>query len=111
MFSFNEGDKIEKFIKEKDKESLREILSTTNGRWFLMRMLDRCKILSISETLNTNEVIVNEGKRSIAISLLNEINRLGLEGVFLKQAAEKEYAVVMKDIEEKIKEERKNNEI
>lgn len=73
-----------------DQKSLRAILKTKDGRWFLMRMLDSTGVNSNSFTGNSH-TFFNEGKRQAGLELLARIQELGLEGVKLKQQAELEY--------------------
>lgn len=77
-------------MKEKDEKVLRNILKTKDGRWFIMRLLDKTKVNCETFTGNS-QTFYNEGKRSIGINLVQEITALGLDAVLLKQKAEKEY--------------------
>ena len=81
---------IQSSMREKDEKVLRNILKTKDGRWFLMRLLDKTKVNSETFTGNS-QTFYNEGKRSIGISLVQEITALGIDAVLLKQKAEKEY--------------------
>lgn len=77
-------------IRRRDEESLRDILGSESGRWFLMRLLDITKINQQCFTGNS-QTFYNEGKREVGLEILRQITCLGLEGVQLKQKAELEY--------------------
>lgn len=81
---------IQESMKEKDQKVLKNILKTKDGRWFLMRLLDKCKVNCETFTGNS-QTFYNEGRRSIGITVMQEIAALGLDAVILKQKAEKEY--------------------
>ena len=73
-----------------DQESLKNILKTVDGRWFLMRLLDATGVMSNTFTGNST-TFFNEGKRQVGLEILARITELGIEAVKLKQQAELEY--------------------
>ena len=73
-----------------DQNALKSILKSTEGRWFLMRLLDATGVNSNSFTGNTT-TFFNEGKRQVGLELLARIQEIGLDAVKLKQKAELEY--------------------
>ena len=81
---------IQAQMRRKDAEALTELLNSPSGRWFLMRMFDRTKLVSNSFTGNSS-TFYNEGRRAVGVELMNEITCLGLEAFSLKQLAEREY--------------------
>lgn len=83
-------DFIQKQMRRKDAEALRDLLNNPNGRWFLMRMFDKTKLVSNSFTGNSS-TFYNEGRRAVGVELMNEISCLGLEAFDKKQLAEREY--------------------
>ena len=70
------------YMRERDIEALNHVLSTELGRWFFYRILDRAKLNSQSFTGNST-TFFNEGMRAVAISLQNDLVRIGdgIEGV------------------------------
>ena len=73
-----------------DQESLKNILKTVDGRWFLMRLLDATGVMANTFTGNST-TFFNEGKRQVGLEILARITELGIEAVKLKQQAELEY--------------------
>ena len=73
-----------------DQESLKSILKTVDGRWFLMRLLDATGVMANTFTGNST-TFFNEGKRQVGLEILARITELGVEAVKLKQQAELEY--------------------
>ena len=73
-----------------DQESLKSILKTIDGRWFLMRLLDATGVMANTFTGNST-TFFNEGKRQVGLEILARITELGIEAVKLKQQAEIEY--------------------
>ena len=73
-----------------DQNALKSILKSTEGRWFLMRLLDATGVNSNSFTGNST-TFFNEGKRQVGLELLARIQEIGLDAVKLKQKAELEY--------------------
>lgn len=81
---------IQAQMRKKDAEALNELLASPSGRWFLMRMFDKTKLVSNSFTGNSS-TFYNEGRRSVGVELMNEITCLGLTAFDMKQLAEREY--------------------
>ena len=73
-----------------DQNALKSILKSTEGRWFLMRLLDATGVNSNSFTGNST-TFFNEGKRQVGLELLARIQEIGLDAVKLKQKAELEF--------------------
>lgn len=89
---------------DKDQESLEFLLSDPSGRWFLMRLFDKCKLFSDTFTGNSRSFYL-EGMRNVALMYLQEISQLGLKGIEAKQLAEREYIKAQKDFIQIIKKE------
>lgn len=70
------------YMRERDIEALNHVLSDELGRWFFYRILDRAKLNSQSFTGNST-TFFNEGMRAVAISLQNDLGKVGdgVEGV------------------------------
>jgi len=77
-------------MQDKDKAALMALLDSPSGRWFLMRLFDRCYLFSDTFTGNSKTFQL-EGMRKVALLYLQDITQLGLEAVELKQQAECEY--------------------
>lgn len=78
---------------EKDAAALAYMLTDEAGRWFLMRLFERCHMLSTTfpDEGNTNQMMVWEGERRVALNILGNINLMGEKYLELKQEAEREY--------------------
>ncbi len=85
-------------IKKKDDEALQMLLDCPWGRWFLMRLFDRCLLFSDGFTGNST-TFFNEGMRKVGLMFLADIKALGFEGVMQKQLAEREYVQFQLDLE------------
>ena len=90
---------IREHMAEKDREALIGLLKNPNGRWFLMRLLDKTKVMTDCFTGNS-ATFYNEGRRKVGVDLVNEIACLGLEGFELKQQAEREYVIEQQKMKE-----------
>ena len=78
-------------IQNRDRKGLAAVLSTEDGRWFLMRLLDTCCIMQTTFTGNSQSFF-NEGRRSVGIDIVKNIaTLLGVKGIEQKQLAELEY--------------------
>lgn len=77
----------------KDTEALRYILEDHRGRWFLMRLFDRCHMLSTTypDEGQVNQMLIWEGERRVALNILSNINLLGPDAITNRQQAEREY--------------------
>lgn len=80
----------QKEIKRLDTEALMDILNTTSGRWFLMRLLDATGVNADNFTGNSR-TFFNEGMRKVGLIILGQISANGVEAIKLKQIAELEY--------------------
>lgn len=82
---------IENCIIQRDEDALKELMQSPNGRWFLMRLFDACKLNSPAYCGDTQTMLLNEGKRTIGLKLLGRLQDMGIQGIELKQQAEMEY--------------------
>lgn len=99
--------------REIDRESLLFLLNSREGRWFLMRLLDRTDTFGNVFCADSHTNAYNEGRRSIGIGILSDIRGLGMDGLILKQQAETEYAKLIADsyeMKKKLIEAMKENE-
>ena len=67
------ADKKEKMIDSRNLEDMKFILQTVQGRRFIWRYLGLCGVFKSSFTGNS-ETFLNEGKRLVGLTLLNDIN-------------------------------------
>lgn len=91
----------------KDRQALEYILEDERGRWFFMRLLESCHILSSTYPPedHTNRMLVYEGERRVGLNLL--ARTVGdLKDLRHKQQAESEYYAFMQRMEEQINLER-----
>lgn len=80
----------EDFIREMDRKALKTIMESEDGRWFIMRLLDKTFVHRTTFT-GDNTSFYNEGRRSVGVELIQDIGILGKKGVELKHKAELEY--------------------
>lgn len=98
-------DKMERALSrremEKDAAALRYLLTSEDGRWFLMRLFERCHLISSwTPAIHTEQnFFVWEGERRAALTTLDGIRSLGKEGIEGKQLAEREYYAFMREQE------------
>ena len=59
--------------REKELGDIRKLLSTPEGRRFYWRVLSKCGVFHSSWTGDTNQTLVNEGKREIGIVFLDDL--------------------------------------
>lgn len=59
----------------KDEKGLRYLLADERGRWFLMRLFERCHMLDTTfpQEDHTNRMLVYEGERRVALRIQHEI--------------------------------------
>lgn len=84
-------------IAERDKKALRSLLATKEGRWFLIRLIERTQLYSRAYRSETNDLLIFEGRRRVGLELINDIADLGEEELLRKQLAEREYINVQKE--------------
>ena len=63
----------EKRLQERGANDLRAILKTPEGRRFVWSMLTKGAIFQLSFTGDNNQTNFNEGKKSVALTLLNDL--------------------------------------
>lgn len=95
----------DRLIRENDIKAWRKVMSSKEGRWFVMRLLDFTKYKLPSFTGNS-QTFFNEGLRAVGIHLDQCImSNLGVEGFKLKQKAEKEYVLEQERVKQLFEEE------
>lgn len=82
---------MQNLISERDQQALEFMLESEWGRWFLMRLFDRCALNSDSFTGQLASTSRLEGMRYVAILYLKDIQSLGKHGIEKKHMAELEY--------------------
>lgn len=79
----------EKYIRQEinkcDKMSLVYMLKDARGRYFLAKLFDRCRINKRNYSIFKNKMLINEGKRKIALNTYNSIQNLVNEDKKLQQ--------------------------
>ena len=61
--------------RDNELKDVREVLNTEAGQRFLWRILSECGIFRVSfDSMNSNYTVYNEGRRSIGLFILNELN-------------------------------------
>lgn len=81
---------IQQDFHNRDVAAMWKLLKSTEGRWFIMRLLDQTNINAKAFTGNSN-TFYNEGRRDVGLGILSAIDALGIEAIKLKQKAELEY--------------------
>ncbi len=83
---------------KKDSDALNYLLTDEKGRWFLMRLFDRCHMMSSTypDTDHTDRMLIAEGERRAALTVKNNIMQLGDDAVLQYQTGEREYAAWQK---------------
>ena len=77
-------------IASKDKEAIKALLNSEEGRWFLARLMKDEGLMSTAFTGNSG-TFYNEGRRSVAVDIYQKIKSLlGVEGIKLFHAAQEE---------------------
>lgn len=75
----------------RDLDSLKFLLDNELGRWFLMRLFDRCDLFASGFNSDASIMAFIQGKREIGLMYLGDIKTLGTSAVDKKLLAEKEY--------------------
>lgn len=65
--------------RERDEADLREVMSTPGGRRFVHRLIAQAGLYSPSYAESPTATAFNEGRRSIAIALMDEAKRVSSE--------------------------------
>lgn len=82
--------------RERHKQDLFTLLSTVEGRRFLIDLLDECRVFRDNWTPSA-EIHRFEGMRHIGLTILRDIEELGVRGLELYHIAQKEYAAIQQD--------------
>lgn len=62
-----------KRLRDRDLGDIRKVLSTPEGRRFFWRILSKCGIFHASWSGDTNQTLVNEGRREIGLIFLDDL--------------------------------------
>ena len=87
------------YLTQKDKQSLEFLLNHKEGRWFLMRLFDRCHVLH-NEPAPKDDILIFEGEKRAVFQIVQGIEFLGKDGLTQKHLAEDEYYLELKRIYE-----------
>ena len=81
---------VRKAIADKDKGAMESLLSSEEGRWFIARLLKN-EGLTTSAFTGNSATFYNEGRRSVAVDIYQNIKRLlGVDGIKLLHSAQEE---------------------
>lgn len=91
-------------VAAKDRTALLHLLDTVEGRWFLMRLFERCHLVKNTSFLTSDlkDLLVKEGERRVGMyieSILTQNAAL----LAAKQKAETEYHAFMQEMESLIR--------
>ena len=70
----------------REAEWLKKIVDTYQGRWFLWRLMGRCKIFHKGYYGDVNDLLVNDGMRTIGLEILTEVLTLHPKAFTLMQS-------------------------
>lgn len=89
-----DGDDKQKWVRiaiaDKDKAALKALLLNDEGRWFVARLMKN-EGLTTSAFTGNSATFYNEGRRSVAVDIYQNIKRLlGVEGIKLLHSAQEE---------------------
>lgn len=89
-----DGNDKQKWVREaiasKDKTALQALLASEEGRWFLARLLKN-EGLTTSAFTGNSATFYNEGRRSVAVDIYQNIKRLlGVDGIKKLHSAQEE---------------------
>jgi len=77
-------------IADKDKEAMNALLQSTEGRWFIARLMKN-EGLTTSAFTGNSATFYNEGRRSVAVDIYQQIKTLlGVDGVKKLHSAQEE---------------------
>ena len=86
-------------IEQKDSEALLFLLQSEEGRWFLMRLFERCHLTggSAFPEGDVHRLLIMEGERRVGLHIQNLI-AANMGTLAEKQRAESEYYALMNDL-------------
>lgn len=87
-------------LKQRDKNALKFIMESAEGRWFIGRLLDNCHIFT---PMNEKQLEISEGERRIGLIIRHNIMSMS-DGLVLYHKLEEEKAMV-EALHEQIREE------
>ena len=93
-YSNYDGEDKQKWVRiaiaQKDKEAIKALLTSEEGRWFIARLMKNEGLMSTAFTGNSG-TFYNEGRRSVAVDIYQNIKSLlGVEGIKLFHSAQEE---------------------
>ena len=81
---------VRQAIADKDKAAMKVLLTTSEGKWFIARLLKN-EGLTTSAFTGNSATFYNEGRRSVAVDIYANIRRLlGVDGIRLLHQAQEE---------------------
>lgn len=91
-------------IESKDRAALLYLLDRQEGRWFLMRLFERCHLISDAPFPedNVHRLLIMEGERRVGLHIKNLVTD-DLASLAAKQQAESEYYAFMNELENLIR--------
>lgn len=92
----DKADALAQREREKELGDIRKVLSEPEGRRFYWRVLSKCGVFHSSWSGDTNQTLVNEGKRAVGIVFLDD----------LLEASPQTFAQMQREYKSKRKEEK-----
>lgn len=94
-------------LNAQNEKDIKEVMQTSAGRRVFSYILMNCNYLSASMKGNSRDFF-EQGRRSVAIDLIGNVDALGIEGVMLRQKAELEYIQLQESIKSALTKEAQN---
>lgn len=94
MFDYEKSDEYQKHKNNaaslKDAEALRWLLTDHRGRWILTKLADESFINEPTSVIDTNTILMREGRKGLVLDLYNQIRRMGRDEILLLIKADAE---------------------
>ena len=89
-------------IAVKDRAALLYLLDAPEGRWFLMRLFERCHLMGgVLPSDDVNALLIREGERRVGLHIQKLVTD-DLAALSARQEAEREYYAFMNELQELI---------
>ncbi len=92
----------------KDAKTMRWLLDDHRGRWILSKLADESFLNEPMPSLDTNSILMREGRKGIVLDLYKQIRKLGRNEILLLVKADAERRLWREDIRDNFT--RKENE-
>lgn len=87
----------------KDAEALRWLLNDHRGRWLLSKLADESYVNEPTPALDTNTILLREGRKGLVLDLYIQIRQMGREEILLLIKADAERQIWREDTKDSFK--------